>query len=497
MRQLGRITAAAHSAVMLIAFAPAIEAAHASSEATPSAARVKQSEVTQLIVKLKGPRAGELATGLSHAQDTAAVLERVIGRALRPLQDAHPRARRSPTAVRYAREMSGAAHVIGLGTPVTDEYAAELAKRIEAEPEIEYAQPDYRMYAQLEPSDPLYAQQWGYHDPAGGANVNKAWDATTGSANVVTAVVDTGYRMHPELAANMLPGYDFITDTFIANDGDGRDADASDPGDWIASDELPQCGLTLRGVADSSWHGTHVAGTIGAMANNGAGGVGVNWQGRIVPVRVLGKCGGQVSDIIDGIRWAAGLPVPHVPANAHPAKIVNVSLGTSLPCGSATQDAIDDVTKQGASVVAAAGNSNDEVGQPASCRGVIAVAAIDAQGNKAAFSNFGARIDIGAPGVDIVSTANAGVTVPAEHNYFSYSGTSMAAPHVAGAIGLMLAVDPTLTPDAIRAKLMASARPYSEGSSCAKNENATMCGPGMLDAARAVEAARPVTEASR
>jgi len=254
-------------------------------------------------------------------------------------------------------------------------------------------------------------------------------------------------------------------------------------------DESIACDGTDRLAGNSSWHGTHVAGTIGAVANNEIGGAGGVWQGRILPVRALGKCGGPASDIIDAIRWAVGLIVPGIPVNAHPAKVVNMSLGTSQPCGRAMRSAIDDVLAQGATLVAAAGNGGAEVGEPASCRGAIAVAAIDANGQLPAFSNSGERIDLGAPGVAILSTSNAGLTVPGDDSYRSQNGTSMATPHVSAAAALMLAVDPGLTPEAIRDKLRASARPYPAESNCAAQQDAARCGVGMLDAAAAVAAA--------
>ncbi|HTI19134.1 MAG TPA: S8 family peptidase, partial [Trinickia sp.] len=341
-----------------------------------------------------------------------------------------------------------------------------------------------------EPTDPLYPRQWGYSARAGGANVAAAWDVTTGSSNVVIAVVDTGYTSHPDLAPNLLPGYDFIAEPFSANDGDGRDPDATDPGDWATWKESRECGGILGWSSDSSWHGTHVAGTIGAAANNGVGGTGVSWQGRILPVRVLGKCGGLMSDIIDAIRWAAGLPVPDVPLNPYPAKVINLSLGISVPCSRSMQEAVDDAIARGASIVASAGNDGDTPGSPANCKGTIAVAAVDPKGEKAPFSNFGPRVDIGAPGVDILSTANSGKTVTQEPNYVTYDGTSMAAPHVAGTIGLMLSANSTLTPETIRAKLIATARRYPAGSSCEAVGKGPICGAGMLDAGRLVESVR-------
>ncbi|CAN7522248.1 S8 family peptidase [Trinickia sp. LjRoot230] len=467
-------------------------------ERTPKPASLGQSHITRLIVQLHDRHASGLGLSDSHAPrgetDAAQTARNVVMRVLqmRANGNAALRSRRATgdvDGVSVERAMSGQAHVVQLATPLSIDEAATLAQLLERQPEIGYAEPDYMMRAYAEPTDPLYGKQWGWTDALAGANFPAAWDeAAAGGGSVVVAVLDSGHRMHADLAANLLPGYDFILDASRANDGDGRDPDASDPGDWTTVEESRQCDGTDDWVTDSTWHGTHVMGTIGAMAGNGIGGVGALWQGRIVPVRVLGKCGARQSDVIDALRWAAGLPVPGVPTNPHPAKVVNISLGTPIPCGAAMQAALDDVIRQGVVVVAAAGNSNGEVGQPASCRGAIAVAAIDRRGEKASFSNFGARIDLGAPGVDIVSTSNAGKRAPAEDDYKLGNGTSMAAPHVTGAVALMLAANPTLTPERVRAKLIAAVRPYPDGSSCAQvsAEQGRLCGAGMLDAGRAM-----------
>ena len=160
--------------------------------------------------------------------------------------------------------------------------------------------------AQLTPNDTRFADQWHYRYEPGveeGLNLLPAWNITTGAANTVVAVVDTGIRSHADLAGRTLPGYDFIDDVAVANDGNGRDADPADPGDWTTSN---QCFLGSS-AEDSSWHGTHVAGTIGAASNNGSGVAGVNWLAKVVPVRVLGRCGGYISDIVAGTRWALSL----------------------------------------------------------------------------------------------------------------------------------------------------------------------------------------------
>jgi serine protease len=474
----------------LLSLTPAVQDAWAA-DADPAAESTSKERVTQFIVKVKASAMPQSTHSYTSEEDAhAALARRAVERVLQESETPPAgRARRSAQRIVDTRPMSGAAHVVKLSAPVRGEMANEIAARLQAQPEIEYAEPDYRLYRQLTPSDPLYEKQWGYGGAVGGARFDVAWDTTTGSSEAIVAVVDTGYRPHPDLVAHLLPGYDFLTDPVTANDGDGRDADASDPGDWVTVEESLACDGTDRLTGNSSWHGTHVAGTIGAVANNEIGGAGGVWQARILPVRALGKCGGPASDVIDAIRWAVGLPVPGIPANAHPAKIVNMSLGTSQPCGRAMQSAIDDILAHGATLVAAAGNGGTEVGEPASCRGAIAVAAIDANGNLPAFSNSGERIDVGAPGVDILSTSNMGPTVPGDDTYRGLNGTSMAAPHVSAAAALMLAVEPGLTPEAIRAKLRAGARAYPAQSNCMAKQDAAPCGVGMLDAAAAVAAA--------
>ena len=377
--------------------------------------------------------------------------------------------------------------MVGLDAALTPEAATALAQRLSADPEIEYAEPDERWFALGAPTDPLFGSQWGFASEPGAANFIAAWNRSTGTTQVVTAVVDSGLRPHADLAPNVLPGYNFVTELATANDGDGRDPDAGDPGDWLTPADAPFCN-PIGTTVDSSWHGTHVAGIIGAAANNGIGGAGGNWHGRILPVRVLGRCGAQMSDILDGVRWSVGLPVPNVPQNPHRARIVNLSIGNLMPCSRATQDAIDDARGAGAAVVAAAGNDGGPVNQPASCNGVIAVAALDRDGNRLEYSSVGPRVDLGAPGVAVLSTSNAGTQIPGADSYREHSGTSAAAPHVSAAIGLMLAVDPTLTPDSIAQFLRASARPYPAASNCAPVAGETVCGIGALDAAKAVEA---------
>jgi serine protease len=364
--------------------------------------------------------------------------------------------------------------------------AEQLARDIAAsDPNVEYAEPDRILRHTLTPNDPRYNEQWHYFEAAGGINAPPAWDKSTGTG-VVVAVIDTGYRPHADLAANILQGYDFISDTFVANDGNGRDTDASDPGDWINAGE---CGPGDPAAFEaSSWHGTHVSGTIAARTNNSLGVAGIAFNARVVPARVLGKCGGFTSDIADAIVWTSGGTVAGVPANANPAKVLSISLGGSGACDSTTQNAINSARSRGANVIVAAGNSNANASNftPANCSGVVTVAAVGRNGGKASYSNFGATVEVAAPGGSggansVLSTLNAGSMGPGADSYALYNGTSMATPHVSGVVALMLSVKPTLTPDQVTSILQSTARAFP--ATCSQ------CGSGIVNANAAVDAA--------
>jgi len=407
----------------------------------------------------------------------------------------------------FVRPISDGTYVLRLPARVEVAEAADVSARLAALPDVEYAEPDAIMQivrsprlpagpasAQLTPNDTRFADQWHYRYEPGveeGLNLLPAWNITTGAANTVVAVVDTGIRSHADLAGRTLPGYDFIDDVAVANDGNGRDADPADPGDWTTSN---QCFLGSS-AEDSSWHGTHVAGTIGAASNNGSGVAGVNWLAKVVPVRVLGRCGGYISDIVAGTRWAGGLAVPGVPANANPADVINLSLGGSGACAATYQSAFNELASAGVVVVVAAGNSSVNASgfQPANCNQVITVAANNKAGNRAVYSNYGAVVDITAPGGQqafandpngVLSTLNAGLTGPGADSLVYYQGTSMAAPHVAGLVSLLLAEQPALTPAQVLDLLQTTARDFPAGSTCTPAN----CGPGIADAFAALSA---------
>ena len=398
----------------------------------------------------------------------------------------------------YVREMSGKAHVFRLPSRMNTAALTKILERLSALPEVAYAEPDSIMRHTATPNDPLYPQQWHYFAPTSdnyGINLPPAWDLTGGLPSVVVAVIDTGITHHIEFVGQTVPGYDFITDLRIANDGDGRDNDPSDPGDWITAEESAEGFFAGCPIRNSSWHGSHVAGTIAAASNNGIGVAGINWNAKILPVRVLGKCGGYTSDIVDGMRWSAGLSVPGVPANANPAKVLNLSLGGSGPCDVTYQNAINAINAVGATVVAAAGNNNSDASnfRPANCNGVIAVAATTHTGQKAYYSNTSAIVDISAPGGDstagkmILSTVDSGTQGPTGDDYKGYQGTSMAAPHVSGVVSLLYAADDSLQWNQVRQILQNTVTPFPAGSTC----TTSICGSGIVNAYSALLAALP------
>jgi len=383
--------------------------------------------------------------------------------------------------------------VLRLATPVRADALAQMAERLQDDPSVQYADPVGRRFAKLlVPDDPFFSGQWALTDPVGGINIQSAWDLQLAQPVVSTtiAVVDTGILPHADLANRILPGYDFITDPSNARDGNGRDPDPRDEGDWV---DAGACGGFP--AHPSSWHGTYVAGIMAGDINNGIGIAGIDLYAHIVPVRVLGECGGTDEDVFEGMLWASGVQIAGVPPNPYPAKVINMSLGGAGTCPNAVQDAIDDALAQGSVVVVAAGNESSDAASfaPAGCSGVITVGASNRRGDLAFYSNFGHRVDISAPGGDfdddgVVSLSNDGQTVPGADAYARAIGTSAAAPHVSGVVSMMLARDPTLTPGRVLAILQGTARDFPDGSVC-RNGNA--CGAGLLDAGLAMASTIP------
>lgn len=396
----------------------------------------------------------------------------------------------------YLKSVSEQTHVLHIDQALNREEVKALAHQLAQDANVEYAEIDERVLPHFAPNDPEYGtSQWAWQSStthAGATNTNAAWNKFTAGAQavsgsgVVVALLDSGYVAHADLSANVLPGYDFISLDALpyapfstANDSTGRDADARDPGNWN-TDTRNGCR-----TSDSSWHGSRVAGVVGAVGNNTTGMVGVAYGAKVLPVRVLGVCGGYISDIAAGMRWAAGLAVGGVPTNTNPAKVLNLSLGSEGTCPSTFQDAINEVRATGSLIVVSTGNegTTDSITQPANCKGVVAVTAHAQNGGSPGFANVGPGTTISAPGVSILGTSNSGLTGPAASpagdTYVAGSGTSFSAPMVSGVAALLLQIKPTMGVDELTSRLVDSARAFPSGTYCVGK---TACGAGMLDA---------------
>lgn len=440
------------------------------------------------------------------------------------------------TPVTYLRKLATGADLVRTGK-LGESQAMALMNAIAADPAVAHVEADvllrkvgdYRKSlagaADLVPNDPHFADyQWdlragdgtfetigsdttGYAN-RGGADTAKAWSLADGQG-VTVAVLDTGLTHHPDLDTSLGDaGYDFISDAFVS----GRPTDDRVPGGWDLGDWtteepwLSQCTDGSNPPEASSWHGTHVSGTIAELTDNGVGLAGSAFHAQVLPVRVLGHCGGYTSDISDGIVWAAGGHVDGVPDNTHPAQVISMSLGGSGVCsaGDATAVAIAQANTLGATVVVAAGNSDDDTANysPASCPGAVAVAAVGISGKRTFYSNYGSTVAIAAPGGgvyandassgDLVnagfvwSTVNGSDTAPDEGNYVygGMAGTSQATPHVSGAVALVVGAVkaaglPALAPADMAALLKSTARGFP-------NKPDQAIGAGIVDAYAAV-----------
>ena len=536
--------------------------------AVPPASAANGAANARVIVKYKADAASSRKT--IQAADTPPTVAALASRA-------QSLSSRLGVPLGAGNSIGARSHVVTASGMTSD----ELAQRIARDADVEYAAPDRMRRRFSVPNDPFYVTrpynnpatptsggplvgQW-YLKPPGSAgtivsptgtapasiNAEGAWDITTGSASIVVAVLDTGIRFdHADFrtvsaGGNLLPGYDFLSDDRNSADGQsGRDADASDPGDAVTQADVDSNvpGCTADQIGASSWHGTETAGLIGAVTDNSAGIASVGRNVRLLPVRVLGKCGGYDSDIVAGMLWAAGIAVPGVPDNANAARVINMSLGGAGSCDSGNSsaqpyiDAVAQINARGGVVVASAGNSAGHgVSIPADCAGVIGVAGLRHIGTKVGFSDLGPEITISAPGGNCINTAlgtpclysiltttNTGTGAPVANasggSTYSDSfanaavGTSFSAPLVAGTVALMLSVQPQLSSDEVRFKLQNTARPFPQPTvdesggalqACtAPTQNSAdqlqcvckvgLCGAGMLDAQGAVLAAAGV-----
>ena len=396
--------------------------------------------------------------------------------------------------VSHVRQLATGAELVEIsGREVSGAKAVEVMEAFAKNADVVYIEPDAMMQPfQFTPNDTRYNEQWHYQNVTAGMRLPSAWSIATGSG-VTVAILDTGRTPHPDLDGNTVAGYDFVSSATSARDGNGRDSNPNDEGDWVTAG---QCGTNP--ASNSSWHGTHVAGTVAAVTNNGTGVAGVAFGSRIQHIRVLAACGGSLSDIADGIIWASGGAVSGTTANATPSRVINMSLGGGGACGTTYQAAIDAAVARGTAVVVAAGNSNVDAvnARPANCNNVITVAASDRNGNRAFYSNFGTRIDVTAPGGDtrtaghgVLSTLNSGTTTQGSASYAFYQGTSMATPHVAGLAAMMISRNPSLTPAQIETLLKNNTRPLP--GTCSGG-----CGAGLVDATATMQAvAGPANQA--
>jgi serine protease len=518
-----------------------------------------------------GPEAGRLVVGFRATAGNSVVKAMMFRPGTQSLNiveaktsaaDVAGLTRRTGLGVASSRQITPSMHVLFLQKTLYGAALNAALKALRADPAVQFADVDQRRYPHSAPTDPLFGPnsgstggQWFMLAPSGtdlsATDAVSAWAITTGSTGTVIADVDTGVRFdHPDLlraglGGRLLPGYDFADQdyslttpynalgTFLsANDGDGWDPDPSDPGDWISSTDLQnplfppaQCGdpNNGNGPTDSSWHGTRVAGVLGALTNNGIGVAGMTWSPYILPVRALGKCGGYDSDIIAGMQWAAGMSVTDsagnvVPSNPYPADIINLSLGSSGLCNSSTgyQNVIDALTKIGVVVVASAGNGGAAVDVPGNCSGVLAVAGLRNVGTKVGYSSMGPEVGIAAPAGNCVTTSgpclrsidttvNLGLTTPGVNSYSDQTspnlGTSFSAPIVSGIVALMRGVNANLTPAQLIARIKASASPFPANTTglpvCPSTSTSGecscppsgQCGAGMVNAFGAVKAA--------
>lgn len=421
------------------------------------------------------------------------------------------------TTVSYKRKLAIGSDLVRTSRKLSQSEADALMAQLAADPAVAHVQPDYKRYAVKDfaaqaslqtamlaaqpqtftPNDPYYQNyQWNFFNTTGGADVNNAWNIADGTG-VTVAVIDTGITQHPDLdyslATNNI-GYDFITDSFVS----GRTTDDRVPGGWDLGDwdntqpYLQEC-YGSNNPADgepSSWHGTVVSGEVAELTNNGIGMAGIAYNAKVLPVRVLGHCGGYDSDISDAIEWASGGHIAGIPDLAQPAQVINMSLGGQGQCDASVPEyaAIQDAINRGTTVVVAAGNSTADVSNftPASCPGVVAVASNGITGKRAFYSNYGKGVTISAPGGGIyandassgqevnngfvwqaINLGAEGPTYPADPNqaYGGMAGTSQAAPHVAGTVAMMVGAVKAagltaLTPAQITGVLVKSARAF-------------------------------------
>ena len=399
---------------------------------------------------------------------------------------------KSGVPISRVRTIGDGSQVISLAAPLSPRDVEKVLQRLGADPDVAHVEIDRRARTQAQPSDPMYASQWNLTDPVGGIGAPRAWDITTGDANAPIAILDTGVLPHPDLAGRVVGGYDFVADVNFSNDGDGRDADATDPGDFVTDAEKSAPGSPLQGCSttNSTWHGTMVAGTLGAAVNNGSGVSGVNWSSPLLNVRVMGKCGGALSDVADGIRWASGLAVPGVPANHEararhqpqprgrrrvrpdPAKRHHGGDGERLDHrrrGRKQQRRRRRTIGPRTATASSRSRRRRRTDRARSTRTRVRASRSPrlAAASAAAFRCF--------------ATAARTPPIRTAYGYGQQLGSSLAAPHVAGIASLVLAMNRAMQPAEVRALIESKARAFPTVSTdpC----STSLCGAGIADAA--------------
>ncbi|WP_119155919.1 S8 family peptidase [Caldimonas tepidiphila] len=491
--------------------------------AASSLARAAEGPAWGLIVKLKPAGAGDAAGRESPKGAPTETPQAARERLAQVLGERVP-------SMQLRRTLATGSHLVDDDRVLDAAEARALAERLAADPRVEYVVPNVReQLQQVVPNDPYYrshpeygasGQWWLKSRVAGSLGVPDfpaAWARGSRGNGTVVAVLDSGITSHPELNGQLLPGYDFVSEhprygVVYANDGNGRDSDPSDPGDFVTSQDASNPAFASCEVGSSSWHGTRIAGQIAAVSDNRVGVAGIVWQARILPVRVSGKCGAAVADIVDGMLWAVGLPVAGVPDNPvqNRARILNLSFGGSGECNAEYASAIASVRARDAILVTAAGNERGKVTRPGNCAGVISVGALNREGFKATYSNLGPEVTLSTVGGDgatggacdrwladdgLLTLSNTGERGPGSASYAPVGGTSFSTPVVSGVAALMLSIHPNLTIDQLRDGLVRTVQPHvqvpklgtcspTNAGRCSCTEST--CGAGILDADQAL-----------
>lgn len=465
----------------------------------PGAARAQaqaQEATDRFVVRMtQAQPSAERAQAASSRNDR----ERAHAQLQKTYEDRLPEMARAASvgALTIKRATASGHGVVQMAQPLAGKELASALARVRALPGVESVEPDYRVKANAPApatNDTYASSQWWHlagTSKAGAANLWAAYNLGATGAGVTVAVLDSGYVSHPDVPAPV-GGYDFIADLTTAGDGTARDADPSDPGDYC---------LTAPAPTNSTWHGLRVSSLINAARDNATGYAGAAPGAAVFNVRVLGRCGGYLSDIADALSWLAGQSIAGLPLSGKPARVLNLSLGADrATCPSYMQSAVNAASSAGLLVVASAGNAGHDAQQaPANCTGVLSVGASSASGDLASYSGANSSVALLAPGggncssqtaacdsTPLYAASNNGTTSVGANSYATFSGTSASAPLVSAAAALILSVRPELTAAQVATLLTSTTRSFPLDSRCASPAYASRCGAGLLDAGAAV-----------